>query len=300
MPKHYRLCLMSLKKLGNINECRNSVHMMTWGIWNEFAKLKHVELEFQSIYEPLSVRCPDFVLFHACFGEHAFSRLAEIRKHVKYKTILFMELPLSTTHVDYCFTYLPQATYQHCEEISLPCLSSVLDQHSTSKKPGNILLDHIWPSYCGTNKELSPRLYDWLEPYKNRFSISQLRRCGCAASENFPKWIIPIEEKPYTDYLDATSYFETYILTHPGSYEHSVIDMAYRGTRVLVPVVDGHPFIHKSTIERLNLSTFSTQFELTALLERPVRIADKRQSFSDMSKVVSSIDTYCQKELSWI
>ncbi|MFA5766398.1 MAG: hypothetical protein WC919_00555 [Candidatus Paceibacterota bacterium] len=273
--------------------------MMTWALWDEFSKLPHVALEFQSIYEPLSNTHPDFVLFHACFGDLEFGQLAAMRRRAKYKTISFMELGLTKTYVDYCFVYLPQATITHCEEIPLPCLSKILDEHNNIKSKSTILLDHVWPPYCGTNKEWSLQLYNWLTPCKHRFSISQLRRCGCATSENFPRWVMPIAEKSYTDYLDATSHFETYILTHPGSYEHSVIDMAYRGTRVLVPVMDDRPFIPKSTIERLNLSTFSTKFELMALLERPVRVADKRQSFSDMSRVVSSIDTYCQKELLW-
>jgi hypothetical protein len=271
--------------------------MMTWALWNEFSKLRHVTLEFQSIYEPLSNTHPDFVLFHACFGDREFGQLAAMRRLAKYKTVSFMELGLPKEHVDYCFVYLPPTTITHCEEVPLPCLSAVLDEHNSPKLKGTILLDHVWPSYCNTNKEWSPRLYDWLMPYKHQFTISQLQRGGCATSENFPKWVTPIKEKPYIDYLDITSNFETYILTHPGSYEHSVIDMAYRGTRVLVPIMDNHPFIPKSTIERLDLSTFSTKSELMALLERPIKAIDKRGSFSDMSKVVSSIDTYCQKEL---
>jgi hypothetical protein len=272
--------------------------MMTWALWNEFSKLPHVTLEFQSIYEPLPNIHPDFVLFHACFGDLEFGQLAAMRRMAKYKTMSFMELGLPKEHVDYCFVYLPP-TITHCEEIPLPCLSAVLDEHNSAKSKGTILLDHVWPPYCGTNKEWSPRLYNWLTPLKHRFAISQLRRGGCSASENFPNWVAPIEEKPYTEYLDITARFETYILTHPGSYEHSVIDMAYRGTQVLVPIMDGKPFIPKSTVERLNLSTFSTKFELAALLERPARVANKRQSFSDMSKVVSRIDAYCQRELSW-
>ena len=296
MPKPYSLCVLSLKNPSSLNESHSSVHMMTWALWDGFSKLSHISLQFQSIYEPLGDIHPDFVLFHACFGDREFEQLAAMRRRTKYKTMSFMELGLPKTHVDYCFVYLPQSI-GHCEEIPLPCLSAVLDKHDSNKSKNTILLDHVWPPYCGTTKEWSPRLYNWLMPYKHRFAISQLRRGGCAASERFPKWITPIEEKPYTEYLDATASFETYILTHQGSYEHSVIDMAYRGIRVLVPIVDGKPFIPTSTIERLNLAIFSTKSELINILEKPVKAIHRRESFTDMSKVVASIDSYCQREL---
>jgi hypothetical protein len=273
--------------------------MVTWALWNEFSKMQHVTLEFQSIYEPLVEISPDFVLFHACFGELEFGRLAELRKRAKYKTMSFMELPLSKEYVDYCFIYLPQTTFQHCEEISLPCLSSALNEHISTKVPGSILLDHMWPPYHRTQKEWSQYLYEWLSSYRKhaKCSISQLRRGGCESIEKFPPWVTPIPEKPYTEYLDATAHFETYILTHPGSYEHSVIDMAYRGTRVLVPVMHGQPFIPKSTIERLNLQTFTSRLDLLALLRAPTQVKHNRQSFTDAAEIALRIDNYCQKTL---
>ena len=297
MPKSYHLCIMSLKNPSNLNESRSSTHMITWALWSEFTKLPHVILEFQSIYEPLSDSSPDFVLFHACFGENALSRLAEIRKHVKHKTMVFMELTLPESYVDYSFTYLPQTITVPYEEVSLPCLCTALDEHNNVKTHNSILLDHIWPNYCGTDKEWSSRIYEWLEPYADRYSVAQLRRSGCAAFENFPSWVTPIAEKPYIEYLDITAHYETYILTHFGSYEHGVIDMAYRGTRVLVPILNDRPFIPQATIERLNLATFSTQDELLALLDAPPSIANQRKLFTDISDVVARIDAYCQENL---
>ena len=152
---------MCLKNPNSLDDCRSSVHMMIWGLWAEFSKLPYVTLEFQSIYEPLADINPDFVLFHACFGEHALSRLAEIRKRVKYKTIVFMELVLPESYVDYSFTYLPQTIAAHYEEVPLPCLCTVLDEHNAAKIHNSILLDHIWPNYCGTDKEWSQHIYEF-------------------------------------------------------------------------------------------------------------------------------------------
>jgi hypothetical protein len=271
--------------------------MMTWALFSELSKLSHISVEFQGVHEPLIETQYDFVLCHCCFGEPMFEKLIEIRKHTKYKTILFMEIPVKKEYIDYCFTYLPPADRSYCEEISLPCLSDVLDKHNKKKTSGTILLDHIWAPYWGTEKELSPQLHQWLGDCREQFTISQLKRSGCENMENFPDWITPLPEKRYVEYLDATAHFNTYILTHPGSYEHSVIDMVYRGTRTLVPVINGVPFIPRATIDKLDLETFSNKDELLLLLNKPITVRDRRKMFTSMTSVANRIDSYCRRSI---
>ena len=289
MSKPYHLCLLSLNKPKSLNESYNSVQMMVWSLWDEFSKLPHITLEFQSISEPLIDKQYDFVLFHSYFSNDSGNCLSQMRKRVRYKTLSFLE---TKANVDYCFTYLPNPHPADSEEILLPCPTTILDSHNATKIPGSILLDHIWQPDLGTWRELSPSLYEWFEPCHTKYSISQLKR---DPTENFPNWVLPITAKAYPIYLDSTAHFETYILTHPGTYEHSVLDMAYRGTRVLVPCVNNTLFIAKSIIDRLGLSTFSTKDELLALIDAPINIMDKRGLFTSISKVVSVIDAYCQR-----
>jgi len=65
-----------------------------------------------------------------------------------------------------------------------------------------------------------------------------------------PPWVRSIREAIYPSYLAETAPFETFLVTHPGSYEHSIIDMAARGSQVFVPSWEGRPFCHPSILSQ--------------------------------------------------
>jgi hypothetical protein len=156
-------------------------------------------------------------------------------------------------------------------------------------------LDHAWIEK-GTSTDWLPKLYEWLEPLKDR-TIAQLRHPLCE-SVALPLWVYSVPQVNYPAYLDQTASYETFIMTHPGSYEHSIIDMAARGIRILVPFGDGRPFCNPSIIEDLALETFSTGEELLHLLTSTAKyISSPPDRFTDMSAVVAQIDHYCQEAM---
>jgi len=87
---------------------------------------------------------------------------------------------------------------------------------------------------------------------------------------------------------------------HPGSYEHSIIDMAARGIRVLVPQIDGKPFIHPELVEALRLATFGSETDLDDLLNatpHQATLLDDGQPYHDLAEIAAQIDAYCQEAM---
>jgi hypothetical protein len=234
----------------------------------------------------------DFSLIHECFDSPIYKRLLEIRAATRHKIMGFMEIIFPSTLIDRGFCFLPNP-WPMAEQIRLPCLRSLLDAHNSVEKfAGSILLDHGWIEK-GKVTDWLPRLYEWLAPLKDR-TIAQLRHPLCE-SVPLPPWVHSIPQANYPTYLAQTATYETFIMTHPGSYEHSIIDMAARGIRVLVPFGDGRPFCNPSIIEDLGLETFSTGEELLSLLSVPVpHVPVSPDRFNDMPQVVAQIDAYCQ------
>jgi len=268
--------------------------MMGYGLWTEFAKLPHVTLEYRDVYtDKRPVPQADFALIHGCFDEPIYSRLDELRVQTRHKIAGFMEIAFPSPLIDRAFTYLPHSELQKVEQIQLPILMSILKaSNSPAKYVGSILLDHGWIEN-GRRTDWADRMYEWIDELRDK-TVAQLRRSrGC---EEPPAWVESIPEMSYPQYLARTATFETFVVTHPGSYEHSILDMAARGIRVLVPRHDGRPFCNPSIVSDLKLSTFSNRNEFVALLENLPQPSPVDQ-FTDIENAVGRIDAYFQENL---
>jgi len=265
--------------------------MIAFALWEEFSKLPHVTLLYYPSQFCEEIPESDFALIHDYFDYGIYTRLEYVRCKTRYKIMTVMEFGNDSPLVDHSFSFI-QLPWQSVDYVPLPCFRRLIEAHTAPKLAHSILLDHQWLSH--TDKSLTDRsrlFYEWMEPLKVSHTFAQLRRSNCEWMEP-PPWMRSIPEIGYPAYLDETAGYETFILTHHGSYEHSVIDMVARGTRVLVPFI-GRPFCQPSMIENLNLSTFSNQEELLALLQN-LPAPSPTDKFTDMPEVVARIDAYCQ------
>jgi glycosyltransferase involved in cell wall biosynthesis len=296
--KPYRLLLASDDKPDDPKDIFLSYQMMNWGLWKEFSRLSHVTLLYQEGREPIQAMDPvDYTLIHSCFGMPIYRNMETLRKLTRKQVLNFIELPLAKSEgVDHNFTYLAPRDKTFTDQIPFPAIRSLLDESTRGVKkwPGSILIDHPWKVGACWNE----RLWEWLEPLKKSRIVGQLRRPE-HEKEMLPSWIQSIPLSNYPDYLKSTAPYENFILTHLGSYEHSVIDMAARGIRVLVPVnKNGATFAPREVVSGLKLSTFSSKEELMALLAQPVKNNGWRADLcTDMPEVVARIDAYCQKNM---
>ena len=286
----YSLMLVTLDKPGSPEDIFLCYQMLGWGLWEEFAKLSHVSLRYQDPSKPLQKDPVDFMLIHMPSLKWHLNQVFDLRKIVRKKVISFLEFPLRPIFadlVDYDFTYLQGGS----EQIPFPYVSSLLKESTSTKIQGSILLDHSWNDGECWNE----RLWEWLEPLKK--TVGQLRRLEHERGRELPSWICSIPKSNYCDYLKNTAEYETFILTHPGTYEHSIIDMVHRGIRVLMPIENGRTFAPAEIVRSLGLETFSSRNELLSLLEHPVKNNRRKSVLTDMPEVVRRIDAYCQRSI---
>lgn len=303
MTKPYTIALYSLWCPDEPSGIRSSFQMIAWGLRREFAKLPHVTLRYIDTDDAkMTIEAADFSLLHDLFGRPSYERLPEMRAATRRRIIGLMEIPYPSPLIDQCFTFLPtpwpnrahiKLPWPEVEQITLPVIQELLEPTAhIAKQPGSVLLDHQWLEN-GTTTDWNASIHEWLKFRMQNTPVAQLRRERCERSDP-PTWVRSIPESGYPTYLAMTADFETFVVTHPGSYEHSIIDMAARGIRVLVPKVAGHPFCNQSIIDDLRLETFTDGDELCALLDtlpNPPRL-DK---LTDMPEIVARIDQYCQE-----
>ena len=334
MTTPYRLWFISETRPETPDEIHSSNQMISWGLLSGLAKLSHISVSHCRTqprdYDVTGVDWDasinnqepvDFTLIHSYTPAPIFDKLDIIRAKTSRQVLWMSECPHSL--FDHSFTFLP---FDGCDQISFPAPLDLLNNSMVGikKLPGSILLDHAWGwsndgSKYKDGAEPDPnlwcsRLYEWLYSLKDSVVIGQLERPTHEelANLNVPNWVQKIPGAFYPEYLRMTAPYENFIMTHPGSYEHSIIDMAARGIRVLVPtpterhshrdgwaiVMAGNPFAPWDTISRLNLPVFSGRNDLLYHLNRPRTSNDQKDHLcTDLSKVAIRIDTYCQKVL---
>lgn len=296
MSKPYSLLLVSLGLPKDPSEINHSLGMNAWGLWHEFSKLPHVTLAFQHSEHDITAGHTDFSLLHCLFDAPVYVKnLGIVRALTRKRIINCMEISRSGKEVDKNFCFRNSLDWHltgHAPVTHAPCpyISALFKPCNPVKD--SILLDHSWehipnyPIWC-------ERLYEWLEPMKDLIKVGQITHGGI---DNLaPSWVEQIPTLGYTDYMEATSKYANYIVTHPESYGHSVVDMAARNIRVLVPMGDERPF--SPMTDELELETFKTKEELFAILNSPRDGIDRLSRMTDMSKLVAMIDEYCQKNL---
>jgi hypothetical protein len=302
MVKNYSLRLISNNKPDTPSGICSSNQMIAWGLWSEFSKHPHVTLSYyndsqgqggwasgeQSFNELPEV---DFTLIHTYAPVTIFT---EAKKKTKHEVMWLSELPY--TGMDHNFTFLP-STWS--EQVPLPILRDLIEEYTIAEKtPGSILLDHSIPRQFANYANWSGRLLEWLAPTHVARQVCQQRRVEWESDEdrNIPEWVSSLFPVPYPKFLKATASFETFIMTHPGTYEHQIIDMVARGIRVLVPVEGGLPFAPQDTINRLGLETFATREGLLSLLNSPAsKPPFSFDSCTSMPEMVATVDQHCQQ-----
>lgn len=215
-----------------------STHMFARGIVSRFSRIANVDIRavISPTFDPHGNLIPpcDVLLVHHYFinKENDFSfDVEEIRKRAR-KVALFLEL--GSDLADMSFTYQPTCCKPVGAEvvIPLPCEQELLAQTTRPKTNNAVLLDH---DYKRPNVDvLCAEIYRVIEPLRDKIEFYQLERF--AEKDRFrPDWVRPIPVMPYLDYLRATARMAAFVVTHPGSYNHSIVDMAARGTRVFAP-----------------------------------------------------------------
>lgn len=326
----YRLWLISETKPESPDEIHSSNQMIAWGLLTGFAQLPHVAVTHSRTqpreqdvqgkeWEAEIEAAPDadFTLIHSYTPAPIFDKMPLIRQKTRGQILWMSECPYP--HMDHCFTFLP---FFGSEQILFPALLPVMNESmvGVQRMPGSILLDHAWGWAEGHKYRGGPdpnlwctRLYKWLEPWKDLIVVGQLERPEHErlAGITIPDWVRRVPGAFYPEYLRATAPYENFIMTHPGSYEHSIIDMVARGIRVLVPtptvrhvhrdgwaiVQAGRPFAPLDTIARFQLPMFSSKSELLDTLNTPFNGSSWRELCTDMSAVAKQVDSYCQKVL---
>ena len=301
MRSPYSLTLVSSGKPDVPGGITNSVQMIGWGLWREFSKLPHVSLSYCDAYFPVLGAAPsDFAIAHCYFDAPIFKDAGALRSLASRGVANFMETDLPGSLVDYNFCFRPRSEWADRsapgDVVAFPFVSDLLGS-GAALRPGSVLIDHPW--FGADNDPFLRDLYDWLEPLSTHAEVAQLKRSG-STERSFPSWVRAIPEMNYADYLAETAGFENFVVTHRESYGHSVVDMAARGARVLVPMRSGATFCPASTVDALQLCAFSTRDEFLALLRAPHVAEDcrwRRGMMTDMPEAVARVDAYFQKVL---
>ena len=161
------------------------------------------------------------------------------------------------------------------------------------KEPGSILLDHDGEQF---NWHKDPH-WDWNEKIWNFFAsrrdifpnVWQLER----GNVDRPSFIKTIKMNDPEEYLKETSKFEKFICTHAGSYNHTAVDMAIRGTKVFVPFdpcAYHKTFVPRCLVDDLDMVLYKDEKELEELLNRSLIYKPKLDQGTDLDDVVALMD----------
>jgi hypothetical protein len=295
--KPYSVLLITPSLPSSAVEIYGSELMNAYGLWRELKRLSYITTEYHSSDQPIDLGMWDYAIIHATYGRTIYQHLSALRTHIRHKIVVIMETLHPSPEIDYRFSFLPfkDSPLPH-EYIAMPILRDQLEQTlPDSRLCGSILLDHAH-SACTGSAALWRELYGWLAP------LAASRLIGCLRSdwdcgESIPDWACSIPWVNYPKYLRLTAQYQTFIMTHRGTYEHSIVDMAARGMRVLVPIQDGIPYCDPSLIDELQLDTFTTREGLIELLKTDLSNLPQLDKCTDYSEVVCRIDAYCQKSL---
>lgn len=134
-----------------------------------------------------------------------------------------------------------------------------------------ILLDHSTTCYpCWHHPE-----WDWttgvqaaLRPLVDEgWTIGQLNR-GPAD----PDWLEHVEQCEVREYLRRMAEYDTFVVTHAGSFNHSAKDARLMGLQVIVPIRDNTPFVPDTIAGRLGMQRVVTEEQLVAAVRNPGRV----------------------------
>ena len=299
---NYSLCLYG-KFANSVEESLTSLERFSTSLLENFLKLNHIDLrvvQFDDTTELNPEKTFDKIpksdfLLTSLYTLNVVNNGHLAKEKVNYKTSTFLE---NKTLWDYSFANLRESKPEHY--IAYPCSKRFFKYKE--KIPKTILLDDHNPQ-IGFGKDMSIQIIDWLEQIIDEgYKIYQLTKKN---DNPYSKIIEPIFKCNYKEYMEKTSRIESFIMTHPGSYENSVVDMVARGTRALVPIDQGtfkrcdttEGFVPIEIINDFELGTFKNKKELINLIKKPIdnsNIEKKISIMTDMEEAVLIIDKVFQ------
>lgn len=289
---------------GSWDKCYVSTHMITHGLVEEFSALAAqgvmaLKAVINSQKDPLGQTIPpcDVLLVHNYFAsmEREFSfDVAEIKKRVR---CLALFLELGAVNADISFTYQRTLCKRTGYEVIIPQPYIAGLTRVVEKTPRSLLLDHDyprggwpgnWDEFVAKGEGHCKEIYEILEPLHSRFEVFQLERFP-QVRQHKPRWLKLIPQTYFPDYLRMTERIETFIPTHPGSFNHTVVDMATRGSRILA--VTG--YLSHELATNVGATVVGSWLDLRRLLlgyDRLPAVHPKLGSCTSMDRVVRIMD----------
>ncbi len=289
----YKLLLLTYTHARNLAVSKSSNQMIGTMLKTEFEKLEHVDFahKITAEFKESDLQGVDFVLVHSYLGDKDLQRLVSLRNKHGYRIAWAQSLPYQ--HADFSFTWPNYG--KHSINIPNPCSKAIYEQFTVPKIPKTILLDHAWIPHLGTEKEWTARIIEWLSLLKDEYEICKIS-VPLESDLVYPAWVKRLELLPYLEYLEATRHFETFVVTHLGSYNHSIVDVAGRGIRVLSPP----NFTRKGMSDIFGVCIFNDGQGLRSEIQKPVdenRVNSQINKCTDMVDAVAKMDSVFQEKI---
>jgi len=198
---------------------------------------------------------------------------------------------------DFSFIFHPLYHRQFPEKCKIvPAPFSGRFYKNEEKEKNTLLLDHsAWlgqPEHVIQAQERTHEIFTWLEDLKDEFKIYSMvygSKQGEYALNIMPKYVTPIMPCPFLEYLGKTNKMETFVVTHKGSYNLSVIDMLVRGVRVI-----SYPgFIPQYNVERFEIPLYKDKESFLEAVRAPIdknhwdKQVEKCTSVQELSEVLN-------------
>lgn len=160
-----------------------------------------------------------------------------------------------------------------------------------------VLLDHSPFSFAAAKKYGWP---DWTAPLWEYFArhpeweVGQLGRDD-AGHPAFLREVIPV--LPVEDYLRRMADYDTFIVTFVQSYDHSVVDAAAMGMKIITPKVKSRLFIPQVLCDVVDAIPVATIEEIDGALARPFDHRPRLDRMRDVGAIVADMDRYIRDSL---
>lgn len=211
----------------------------------------------------------DVLLLRLFTASWVVQNVQEIRERLGCKIVSFIEH--KQDNMDLSVGFLKSTN----PDIHIPFPYIERYMINKQKEKNTILLDGQEENTVCMLKEIT----DWLSPLANTYKIYQLGGTPLA------EYVEVIPKSNYKKYMENTAKMEFFIQTHKGSYEHSIIDMAGRGIKVLV-----YPnLVAEEIITGLELPIYRNQEELIKLIEN-IEVKDVLNKMTPMEEIVNLLD----------
>lgn len=255
-----------------------------------FSRKKHVDLILHH-FDDFNVPCADFALIHA-YTDKAFNYVSLLKNKVK-KSCYFMENYEKGLDFDHYFFYDPEFIKQDSNKtfLKVPLVKKYYEV--VPKKPKTLLLDHdakLFPFYKNETKDWNERIWNLLA--KDRCGYERIAQLG-RSDTSHPDFVEVIPKQDHAGYIEATKDFQTYFVTHVGSYNHTAVDMAVRGIRTIVP----RGFVPVGLSSELGMIEVRTDQEILSALKDHSDGIPQIDKSTDFESIVDLIDSHF---LSWL